>query len=272
MSHHSAKQLTLTGPRQLSIEPGVAAGTRNGKRKSPDGIATSNVVITAYVAGNAEVFPQLLALHVPEGATVADVTYGKGVFWKFVPKGKYDLLATDIQTGVDCRNLPYGDGTVDCVVLDPPYMEGLFRRDEEHLAGAGTHNSFREHYSNGEATTEGGKYHAAVLDLYFKAGAEAHRVLRDRGVLIVKCQDEVSANTQRLTHVEIINRFEAMGFYTKDLFIVVRPNRPGVSRLIKQVHARKNHSYFLVFVKNGAVRSNGSVRERFSRSRGRDPR
>ena len=38
-----------------------------------------------------------------------------------------------------------------------------------------------------------------------KASAEAKRVLRDEGVLIIKCQDEVSANTQRLTHIEIIN-------------------------------------------------------------------
>jgi hypothetical protein len=49
--------------------------------------------------------------------------------------------------------------------------------------------------------------------------------------------------------IEIINEYEAMGFYTKDLFVVVRPNKPAVSRLIKQEHARKNHSYFLVFVK-----------------------
>jgi hypothetical protein len=29
----------------------------------------------------------------------------------------------------------------------------------------------------------------------------------------------------------------------------VRTNRPAISRLKKQSHARKNHSYFLVFVK-----------------------
>jgi hypothetical protein len=45
-----------------------------------------------------------------------------------------------------------------------------------------------------------------------------------------------------------------MGFYAKDLFVLVRPNRPVVARLIKQVHARKNHSYFLVFQKRRAVR------------------
>ena len=67
--------------------------------------------------------------------------------------------------------------------------------------------------------------------------------------MIVKCQDEVSANRQWLTHVEIISHYEQLGFYTKDLFVVVRQNKAGVSRLLKQVHARKNHSYFLVFVK-----------------------
>ena len=77
-----------------------------------------------------------------------------------------------------------------------------------------------------------------------------HRVLRNKGTLIVKCQDEVSANRQNLTHVEIINEYAEMGFYCKDLFIVARSNRPGVSRLKdRQVHARKNHSYFLVFTK-----------------------
>jgi hypothetical protein len=63
----------------------------------------------------------------------------------------------------------------------------------------------------------------------------------------VKCQDEVSANKQRLTHIEIVTAFESMGFYTRDFFVLVRENAPGVSRLLKQVHARKNHSYFIVF-------------------------
>jgi DNA methylase len=218
-------------------------------RKSPNGIPTTKLVVTAYVATNAEVFPDILSLHVRPGAVVADVTYGKGIFWKHVPKEQYHVLPSDIDTGTDCRALPYQDATVDAVVLDPPYMEGLYRRAKTHLAGAGAYHPFRDYYSNGEATIEGPKYHAAVLDFYFRAGQEAYRVLRPHGILIVKCQDEVSANTQHLTHIEIVNKYESLGFHTKDLFIVVRPNQPGVSRLLKQVHARKNHSYFLVLVK-----------------------
>ena len=221
------------------------------KRKSPDGITTSELICSAYVGMNEGVFPLILDLHVPPGSKIADVTYGTGIFWKKIDQSKYQLFPTDLQTGVDCRKLPYKNGSIDCVVLDPPYMEGLFRRDTSHLAGAGTYAAFRQTYSNGEHTPEGPKYHQAVLDLYFKAGKEAYRVLRDCGVLIVKCQDEVSANTQHLTHVEIIQEYQSLGFFTKDLFIVVRPNRPAVSRIKKQEHARKNHSYFLVFVKTG---------------------
>ena len=219
------------------------------KRKSPRGATTSELLHSAHVAGNADVFAQILDLHVPQGSTVADVTYGKGVFWRNVPDGRYSLLATDIQNGVDCRELPYGDETIDCVVLDPPYMEGLYRKDSGSLAGASSYAAFRSHYSDGKARNGGPKYHAAVLDMYFSAGKEANRVLKSKGTLIVKCQDEVSANRQRLTHVEIINEYAELGFYAKDLFVVVRPNKPAMSRVIRQVHARKNHSYFLVFVK-----------------------
>lgn len=233
----------------LEKPPAKAAVKKPRPKRTATGIATSDLTHTAHVAQNADVFPQVLALHVADGARIADVTFGKGAFWKKIPRSRYELLATDLKTGVDCRTLPYDDDSLDCVVLDPPYMEGLFRRTGSQLAGGTSHAAFRDHYSNGKRTAAGPKYHDAVLDLYFRAGDEARRVLKPRGVLIVKCQDEVSANQQRLTHVEIINRYEANGFYTKDLFVVVRQNRPAVSRLKKQAHARKNHSYFLVFVK-----------------------
>lgn len=240
--------------------------TTKPERRVQGGVSTSNVILSAHVSGNAEVFTQLAELHIPPGATVADVTYGKGVFWQQIPLEKYNLIFSDIDakvetdpvhdlpvtTGIDSRNLPYPNESLDCVVFDPPYMEGLFRADSQNLAGSGTHAAFRHHYSNGSATPDTiaqPKWHEAVLDLYLKSGREVNRVLKPKGIFIVKCQDEVSANTQRLTHVEIITAYESLGLYTKDLFVVVRTNRPVISRLKTQVHARKNHSYFLVFQK-----------------------
>jgi tRNA G10 N-methylase Trm11 len=241
--------------RQLTPIPAPAR-----QKRTATGVSTTDVVVSSHTGDNSEVFPKVLSLHVEKGAKIADVTFGRGVFWKQVNRKDYQILTSDIQTGVDCRKLPYRAARLDCVVLDPPYMEGLFRREKSQMAGGGSHGAFRRHYSNGEATNGGPKWHDAVLDLYFRAGAEARRVLKENGVLIVKCQDEVSANRQRLTHVEIINHYESIGFYTKDLFVVTRPNRPVVSRLKKQAHARKNHSYFLVFIKIPVGKKRGSMR------------
>ena len=224
--------------------------TPGRKRIVRHGFPTNDLVLSAYLAQNEQVFPKVLDLYVAPGSTVADVTHGKGVFWRQVAPDRYKLLATDIIGGVDCRDLPYEDGSLDCVVLDPPYM---------HSPGGTTHSGqkpFEDYYkNNGSGNRTNSKYHEAVLELYVEGGREAHRVLRDRGVLIVKCQDEVCSNRQRFTHVEIIREYETFGFVPEDLFVVVRNNRPGISRAKKQVHARKNHSYFLVFWKDDGKRS-----------------
>ena len=213
-------------------------------RRVTNGQATNDLILSAHVEGNDLVFPRILSLYVAPGCTVADVTYGRGVFWKRVPEGAYKLLATDLETGTDCRDLPYEDGSIDCVVLDPPYMHSP--GGTAHMA----HPAFERHYrNNGSGGQSRRKYHEAVLDLYEDAGAEAYRVLRECGTVIVKCQDEICANRQRFTHVEIMHAYGQFGFVAEDLFVTMRTNRPGVSCTVRQVHARKNHSYFLVFWK-----------------------
>lgn len=211
------------------------------------GLPTNELVFSAYVGSNDEVFPDVVKLYIPEGSKVADVTFGKGVFWKNIEISAFDFHPSDLSNGVDCRNLPYGDGVFDVVVFDPPYM---------HTPGGTAHNghqNFEQYYGNNGTSHKEKKYHEAVLDLYFSAADEAWRILRWEGIYVVKCQDEVCANQQRLTHVEIINELTKKRFIVEDLFVVMRKGRPGVSRVLKQVHARKNHSYFLVFRK--AIRS-----------------
>lgn len=239
--------------------------TENRKSKKTTrintGRATNALIHSAYQSSNDEVFPKILQLYVPDGATIADVTFGKGVFWKRVDTSKYKLHPSDIKTsnllpncvgGIDSRNLPYDDESLNVVVFDPPYM---------HTPGGTAHNghqNFEEYYANnvefGESKVNeinpAPKYHEAVLDLYFRSAKEAFRVLKGDGIYIVKCQDEVCTNKQRLTHMEITEKFQEYGFIVEDLFIVVRNNTPGVSRIkTRQYHARKNHSYFMVYSK-----------------------
>ncbi|WP_156372696.1 site-specific DNA-methyltransferase [Deinococcus sp. Leaf326] len=270
-------------------------------KRTQRGEATSDVVVSAVVGGNATLFADILHLHVPRGQRIVDVTYGQGVFWQQVPVNAYKLRFSDldaksgrdpihntaVSSGIDARNLPFStaEGSraeLDCLILDPPYQEGLLRKNKEHMGGQGTHNSFRHAYSNGQAQplvnrtvgiwqyqakrqvpvllSDKSKWHDTVLDLYIKSGLEAYRVLPIDGTLIVKCQDEVSANKQRLTHVELITAYESMGFYCKDLFVLIRDSKPGVARVIEQRHARKNHSYFLVFTKVKQQQISNTVR------------
>ncbi len=226
------------------------------KRVVRNGKATTDLVLSASVDGNDSVFPQILQLYVRPGSVIADVTYGKGVFWRKVPTAAYKLKATDIQDGVDCRKLPYKDGELDCVVFDPPYMHTP--GGSAHSADS-SHAAFENHYrNNGTGNLTKSKYHEAVLELYRDGGREAYRTLKKQGVFIVKCQDEVCANRQRFTHIEIIQMYEKLGFVAEDLFVIVRSNRPGVSRMMRQVHARKNHSYFVVLWKRGKARNRWS--------------
>lgn len=231
----------------------AASLAKKKKRKAPSGAPTNALVFTACRGSSDRLFPQILSLYVAPGSKVADVTFGKGVFWRKVEQARYQLLPTDIQTGVDCTKLPYAENSIDCVVFDPPYM---------HTPGGTAHvnhQNYEVYYRNNETENQcTKKYHEAVLDLYFRAAKEAYRVLRKEGIYIVKCGDEVCSNQQRLTHVELINRLGKSGFVPEDLFVLVRFNRPGVSASLRQAHARKNHSYFLVFRKsNGRKRWTG---------------
>lgn len=269
-SSRTAVQLSVLAP-QPNVAHEQAISSSDSPRRSQSGVASANVVMSSLIGDNAIQFPEILELHVPPGSKIADVTFGKGVFWSKVDRKKYQIFGSDLQlkeevrslfpdlqlkSAVDFASLPYDDDSLDALVLDPPYMEGFYRHQHGAKAGHGTHVSFRQAYSGGQEETTNmaapfGRlaWQDRVVDAYLRGAHEALRVLRQNGTFIVKCQDAVSANIQRLTHVELITACEQMGFYCKDLFILTRPAKPGISRLIRQAHARKNHSYFLVFTK-----------------------
>jgi hypothetical protein len=232
------------------------------------GKSTNDLVVSAYHGTNDQVFPEIMRLYAAPGARVADVTYGRGVFWRSIQPDRYQLVASDLKAdalpagcagGIDACALPYADASFDVIVFDPPYM---------HSPGGTAHNghqNFERFYANnadapGSDEPAPPKYHEAVLDLYFRASREAWRVLVDDGVYIVKCQDEVCANRQRLTHIEITVELARYGFDAEDVFVLMRRQKPGVSRLKgRQVHARKNHSYFMVYRKPRPSRRRNGV-------------
>ena len=76
---------------------------------------------------------------------------------------------------------------------------------------------------------------------------EAYRILKNKGILIFKCQDFTDSKTT-LTHCFVNKWANQIGFYSKDLFILLSKGAIA-NKNLTQRHARKYHSYFFVFRK-----------------------
>lgn len=91
----------------------------------------------------------------------------------------------------------------------------------------------------------------ALHQFYVDSLKEFYRILKDNGILIFKCQDKISSGKQYMSHCFIYNEAIKVGYYPKDLFVLLAKNRLVADwQSRNQKNARKFHSYFWVFQKN----------------------
>lgn len=170
----------------------------------------------------------------------ADVTYGNGVFYKDIPKPgyKFDLDGgLDGVTQADSADLPLGDESISSLVFDPPFLTYV-RAAREGNGNMVMAKRFAGYWRYDELEAH-----------YIGTIKEAHRVLKKRGVMVIKCQDIIHNHKMHCTHVNVINWSAGM-FRLKDLFVLPAKHRmPSPNRKGTQKHARVFHSYFLVLEK-----------------------
>jgi hypothetical protein len=228
----AAERMRRTRARRRG-DPGAPDPQRPGPKRRPAEpvrtVATSNAALIAAAA----------RLYITDGATVADVTYGRGTFWRRTDLTRFRLLASDLHphhdrpcVQADFRHLPYAAGTIDTVVLDPPYL---------HSGGA-HESAARFGLSRGPNL-----YHDQIMALYLAGMTEARRVLRPAGQLWVKCKDQVQREVQCWSHVELHATASQLGFTGRDLFVLVAAGTNGYDRWPVQRHARKTHSFMWIF-------------------------
>ena len=191
--------------------------------------------MSAYAGRNDLLIAEVSRLFIRDGDVVADVTYGKGGFWSSVDQTRFVLKSTDLSTGVDFRSLPYDDGSIDVVVLDPPYIYNPKATVKASISGSYNINASQESY----ATTD------AVIGMYRDGMREALRVLVPGGLLWVKCQDGIESGKPRWNHVTLALIGKELGYEMRDLFVLLQLSTPTI-RWPHQFHARKNHSYLWI--------------------------
>lgn len=195
-------------------------------------------VISTIGFNQQQMINDILELHSPDGIEL-DPTYSKGVFYKSgevkQPLLKYDLFPqTDDTVMASADNLPIIESSIKSIMFDPPFIVGHTKDKPTGIIGQRFH---------------GFRYIKDLWEWYDLCLAEHFRILKKGGVLIFKCQDTVSSGKQHLSHVHIINKAESLGFYTKDLFVLLAKSRLIGHNHANQKHARKFHSYFIVFEK-----------------------
>jgi hypothetical protein len=194
---------------------------------------------SSYQCNNDELFRNVVPFYFREGDRIADVTYGKGVFWKKINTSNYDFFKSDLltcpETPYDFKKLPYDNEFFNGVVFDPPYVHNPGRLIVD------------SNYRNADTTK--GFYHKDIINLYRLGMIESNRVLKKDGFLLVKCKDEIESSKQYMSHIEVHDiAIREMEMIVKDLFVLTQNAKPCV-QFKNQKHARKNHSYLWVFQK-----------------------
>lgn len=201
----------------------------------------SEILAAAKRATNADLIVECHQLgYLRDDDRVLDPTYGLGTFWaKWQP---VSLVGTDLNpaksptgTSVDFTALPWEDEAFDAVVFDPPYK----------LNGTAT-ASVDDRYGVADGYMPIADRHQLILD----GLAECTRVLRVGGRLLVKVQDQVASGRVWWQTDMVTRAAEEQGCRKVDALLFLGGRSQPKGR--RQVHARRNYSTLLVFVKESA--------------------
>jgi SAM-dependent methyltransferase len=135
----------------------------------------------------------------------------------------------------DFRAMPFGDGSFDVVVFDPPHVPNQGRDQQK---------DFRDRFGLGEKSGAATGY--SLSHLYPPFCAEAYRVLRPEGIVLAKIADYVHNHQAHWAHVDFLAAAEAAGFTNCDLIVKVRKGPIVDPKWKRAHHARRRHSYWLI--------------------------
>lgn len=197
-------------------------------------------IISTISYNEQEIIRDILYLHADRRPVDLDPTYSIGNFYKKgVPKPKYKFDKYPEIAGVEqaeSHNIPLDPGSCNVIMFDPPFVMSGENIDGSKDGTGIISKRFTSFKNFGD-----------LKDMYGASLQEFYRLLAPEGIVIFKCQDVVVSGQNHMTHCWVMEKALSIGFYPKDLFILLAKVRISDGR--KQKHARKYHSYFWVFKK-----------------------
>ncbi len=180
-----------------------------------------------------EVIASILEVEFPDIETVADLTWGKGAFWK--DTNSVHVIGLDrkprygAQVGADARHVPLVNEAVDVVIFDPPHQHGVSK------------TTTLRHQADYDRMPNQKDIHQLLADV----APEIRRVARVGA--IIKLTDMVEAGRFMPTHILFASAAARLLGMPCDMAIldsgVVRPVKPNQ----RVLHLRHAHSYFLIY-------------------------
>jgi hypothetical protein len=193
---------------------------------------TDRHISSAVVGHNDDLMAEVCALWVKPDDIVLDVTYGNGSFWK---KLEEPTMSHDIAIdGVDFRDLPEDNDSVDVGVFDPPYRPSH---------GSTASYGYEARYGIIQSINTIND----VLNLYESGILSLHRVIKPGGRILVKCQDMSYSNRLHLVTLDVMRLMINAGFDVADQFVLVSGTGPARTDH-SQHRAKRSHSILWVGV------------------------
>lgn len=197
---------------------------------------TNKSVIKSVSDNQDEILYNILKLYVKSDRYDCDFTYSIGNFYKHIPQPylKFDKYpqVDGVQPLEEAENIP--DGSLNSVVVDLPFIVKHHSNITDKLKIINRFNCF-------ETEEELYNVNEYMLEL-------SYNVLAKGGYLVVKTMDIYASRGQVWVAEYIYNKATKLGFEMVDKFILTFPTR-HLFYNGEQRHARKYHSYFLIFRK-----------------------
>jgi hypothetical protein len=198
---------------------------------------------SVWYGEDAELLERLLSFYPRKRPRkILNTTVNGGRFWR---GSKRPVIGMDIDYRhhpnlvADNSAMPFGDRSFDVLVYDPPHIPNQGKDNKKDFGtrfGLVVRSSKENHYT--------------FTHTFPPFAREAHRVLKEEGILLCKITDYVHHHRYQWAHIELINAAREVGFMPCDCIVKIRKG-PIIDPKWKTAHhTRRQHCYWIVFRKS----------------------